>query len=186
MPPAEDLMSNHADSHTSSALEAGARPWIGVDVDGTACMYVNYRLQGGMFGPPIPAMWERIRRWLASGKYDVKLFTARASVDYPGRDAEFAQLRRICVEQCGRELEITATKDFAMVQLWDDRAISVEMNTGYRTSRSAALVNYADANDPLGHVEEGELMDRAEDALIKFELSLRPESLHPDKCTEWK
>lgn len=30
----------------------------------------------------------------------------------------------------GRELPVTATKDFAMIELWDDRAVQVRMNTG--------------------------------------------------------
>ena len=30
----------------------------------------------------------------------------------------------------GQELEVTHMKDYAMVELWDDRAVSVEKNTG--------------------------------------------------------
>lgn len=35
-----------------------------------------------------------------------------------------------CLEHIGTALRVTASKDFAMIQLWDDRAVAVEMNTG--------------------------------------------------------
>ena len=34
------------------------------------------------------------------------------------------------MKHIGQELEVTCTKDFGMIELWDDRAIRVEKNTG--------------------------------------------------------
>ena len=37
---------------------------------------------------------------------------------------------RWCEEHIGARLEVTATKDFEMIELWDDRCVQVIMNTG--------------------------------------------------------
>jgi hypothetical protein len=49
--------------------------WIGVDLDGTLAYYDHWR-GAEHIGEPIPAMLERVKRWLADGK-DVRIFTAR-------------------------------------------------------------------------------------------------------------
>lgn len=99
--------------------------WIGVDLDGTLAEY------GGWKGPdhigePVPAMAFRVRKWLADDR-DVRIFTARAAhVDF------LPVIEAWCERHFGKVLPITATKDFAMIELWDDRAIQVEANTGRR------------------------------------------------------
>src|SRR3990172_3027443 len=52
--------------------------WIGVDLDGTTAFYGAW--VGGGIGEPVPAMADRIRRWLAEG-YDVRIVTARVADD---------------------------------------------------------------------------------------------------------
>jgi hypothetical protein len=37
-----------------------------------------------------------------------------------------------CLEHLGRTLEVTAIKDYGMLQLWDDRCVQVIPNTGRR------------------------------------------------------
>jgi hypothetical protein len=108
--------------------------WIGVDFDGTLAEYHGWTGPYD-FGPPIPAMLIRVKDWLSQG-IEVRIFTARVgpadpslvAPDYP-RDV-VASLQAWCVEHIGVKLEITSTKDFAMWQLWDDRAVQVEKNTG--------------------------------------------------------
>lgn len=100
--------------------------WIGVDLDGTLAEYHGWN--GGAIGAPIPAMLARVKEWLAK-EQSVKIFTARACTN----DAEqIALIKAWCVQHVGQELEVTATKDFAMIELWDDRAIQIIPNTGKR------------------------------------------------------
>lgn len=109
------------------------RAWIAVDLDGTLAHYDHWRGPNHI-GAPIPEMVERVKRWLAQGK-DVRIFTARVWSDgTPERDSE-ARLARMtivawCREHLGQVLAITNVKDYGMVELFDDRAVRVEPNTG--------------------------------------------------------
>lgn len=103
--------------------------WIGVDLDGTLAKYDGW--QGiEHIGEPIVPMVERVKRWLAQG-HEVKVFTARVSLP-PGEEltACVGAIQEWCERHVGRELPITCKKDFGMIELWDDRAVQVEMNTG--------------------------------------------------------
>lgn len=115
--------------------------WIGVDLDGTLATYGVY--QGpDHIGEPVPAMLSRVKQWLAEGK-TVKIFTARVDggnaaillgnpegQKFQDVDAIKKTIREWCKRHVGTELEITNMKDYGMIELWDDRAIRVEMNTG--------------------------------------------------------
>lgn len=76
-------------------------------------------------------MVERVRNWLSLGIL-VKIMTARMAVD----TVEEAEAMEILIqtwlrEECGLPaLECTCAKDYAMIELWDDRAVRVERNTG--------------------------------------------------------
>jgi len=108
------------------------QPWIGVDLDGTLAYYDRW--QGvEHIGAPVPAMLKRVKRWLKDGKI-VKIFTARVS-DVDGETAR-KYITAWCKEHVGEVLEVTNVKDFAMLELWDDRAVQVEMNTGRALGRS--------------------------------------------------
>ncbi len=145
----------------SKAGNHGQRPWIGVDLDGTLCEYSTWKNMGVAIGRPVPAMVERVKRWLASGT-DVKIFTARACEDNWNAAQDIPAIKEMCVNLFGKELEITCKKDFAMAQLWDDRCVTVEHNTGYRTSRSSDMALHS--GDPLTPVEEIDLL-QDEDAI---------------------
>ena len=117
--------------------------WIGVDLDGTLAYYDQWR--GALhIGEPIPAMLERVRRWLDEGK-DVRIFTARvnregiaSAMASPEGAAAAARevtaveecIRQWCEKHVGRALPITCCKDYGMIELWDDRCIQVIPNTG--------------------------------------------------------
>lgn len=102
--------------------------WIGVDLDGTLAKYDHWR---GIehVGEPIPLMMDRVKKWIKAGT-TVKIFTARVSVP----DDMLEEVERPIHEWCEKHglprLEITCKKDFGMVELWDDRAVRVQMNTG--------------------------------------------------------
>jgi hypothetical protein len=102
--------------------------WIGVDLDGTLAHYADHS-NVDTIGAPIAPMVERVKRWLAKG-YTVKIFTARY---HEAEDKEFCtwKINTWLVNKAGLPpLEITSTKDFKMVQLWDDRCVQVQPNTG--------------------------------------------------------
>lgn len=104
--------------------------WIGVDLDGTLAHYDGWRGPEHI-GAPVPAMVERVKRWLAEGR-EVRIFTARVS-----ENQGLLHLLKVrqyiddwVLEHVGQRLAITNQKDFGMVELWDDRAVQVVMNTG--------------------------------------------------------
>jgi hypothetical protein len=107
--------------------------WIGVDLDGTLATYDGWK-GADHIGDPVPAMVERVKAWVAGGQ-EVRVFTARVSLDNPGvaPDAVRFVARAIedwCELHIGVRLPITNTKDYGMIELWDDRAVTVEPNTG--------------------------------------------------------
>lgn len=107
-----------------------ASGWIGVDLDGTLARYDGWK---GIehVGEPIPTMLTRVKKWLSDG-VEVRIFTARVSCSEDELPAVAAPILAWCREHLGRELTITCRKDFAMVELSDDRCVQVEPNTGVR------------------------------------------------------
>ncbi len=128
--------------------------WIGVDFDGTLAHYDGWK-GAAHCGEPIAPMVERVKRWLDAG-WEVRIFTARvfpfyrpilpreslmtrlADDDFDrvefNRAQEAAQaataIREWCEKHIGLQLPITCVKDYAMAELWDDRAVQVRANTG--------------------------------------------------------
>jgi hypothetical protein len=102
--------------------------WIGVDLDKTLAKYDEW-VSVDHVGAPIMPMVMRVRRWLADGK-KVKIMTARVSGHHGDLEKVKAPIEAFCMENFGEVLEITNVKDFGMIELWDDRSVSVEPNTG--------------------------------------------------------
>lgn len=105
--------------------------WIGVDLDGTLAHYDTWR---GVehIGMPIPEMVRRVKEWLADGT-DVRVFTARVGpMSDEGSTVEQARdaVEKWCKKHIGVVLPVTATKDYGMIELWDDRTVQVVPNTG--------------------------------------------------------
>lgn len=119
--------------------------WIGVDLDGTLAHYEGWKGPGEI-GEPIPEMVERVKRWLDDGK-KVKIFTARGTEPDPVAvlTARLA-IERWCLKHLGEKLEVTASKDLNMIELWDDRAVQVMHNEGVpvpgQTSRVDGLLGF--------------------------------------------
>jgi hypothetical protein len=118
------------------------RPWIGVDLDGTLARYETF-VSPTHIGEPIPLMVERVKAWLKAG-VQVKIMTARvyapsltdnvSELEFHKRNREARLARKAIEEWCalhiGYTLEVTCTKDYGMLELYDDRAVQVEKNTG--------------------------------------------------------
>jgi hypothetical protein len=103
--------------------------WIGVDLDGTLAYYDTWRGPTHI-GEPVPLMVERVKQWLWDGK-DVRIFTARANTLDP---LELTQVLTAIMDWClvhiGVPLVVTCEKDMHMIELWDDRCVQVQQNTG--------------------------------------------------------
>jgi len=111
------------------------QPWYAVDLDGTLAEYDHWRGVSHI-GKPIAPMADRVKRWIAEGR-NVRIFTARVSLGKRPtvqRKDEVAMAHRLihiwCRKHLGFVLEVTCEKDFAMIELWDDRAVRVKINKG--------------------------------------------------------
>lgn len=109
-------------------------PWIGVDLDGTLAHYDGWE-GADRIGDPVPLMQQRVLRWLAAG-IEVRIVTARHSVITEEGSQFFAAWEAWSKTHLGRVLTVTSCKDFGMIELWDDRAVAVEHNTGVALSKS--------------------------------------------------
>lgn len=106
-------------------------PWIGVDFDGTLAYQDDDKdYDPEQVGEPIKPMLDRVKAWVKSGK-KVKIFTARAD-DEVAVNAIKSWLKKHDPndEYDLSDLEVTNLKDCAMTELWDDKAVAVEKNTG--------------------------------------------------------
>jgi len=112
--------------------------WIGVDLDGTLAQYPQ---SINDIGKPIKKMVDRVKKWHEE-EITVKIVTARVSRNrvmsresniIPDKKFVEEQIKIIsewCEKYLGFVPEITDRKDFNMIQLWDDRAVTVNPETG--------------------------------------------------------
>lgn len=111
-------------------------PWIGVDLDGTLAHDTGWKGPEHI-GPPIPEMLARVRNWIVEGKR-VKIFTARACTPQ-----HIPPIREWLRAQGLPELEVTCTKDYSLLEMWDDRAVEIVTNTGRPANPLRRLVTMA-------------------------------------------
>lgn len=101
------------------------RGWIGVDLDGTLAQYDGW-VGPDHIGEPVAPMVSRVKAWLAQG-LEVRVMTARA---WRADQETISQIQDWTEKHIGHRLPVTCEKDYGMIELWDDRAISVAPNTG--------------------------------------------------------
>jgi hypothetical protein len=123
--------------------------WIGVDLDGTLAYYDVWHGPEHI-GEPIAYMVQRVRVWLEEGR-DVRIFTARVGHDNTAPRMLQAQISMMaimnwCLQNFGQILPVTCTKDFQMVELWDDRCVQLLPNTGLRQDAKAVSDFLRDKN----------------------------------------
>lgn len=123
--------------------------WVGFDFDGTLNVYS--RGQFPRVGPAIEPMCDLVRAYLAEG-VEVRIVTARAHHTGPNGSIGPGELETLlgpvtefCEREFGRALPITSSKDFEMCWLYDDRAVTVETNTG----RAFAFPHPDEKNKPV-------------------------------------
>jgi len=129
--------------------EEHVEPWVGVDLDATLAFYEGWI--PNHIGAPIPAMVDRVKEWLKQGK-KVKIMTARMAHDEDGQEAK--RIGDWTELHCGQRLEATCSKDYGMIEQWDDRAVRVMANTGMVSDGN-------DVEDPLMTYEPGDIGDFA-------------------------
>jgi hypothetical protein len=117
--------------------------WYGVDLDGTLARWCpnDQGMDPLKIGEPVPAMVRRVQRWLKEGR-TVRIVTARMAVfdsQYPTPRSSISNptawevelaIRNWTQKHIGTTLSATCCKDCWMVELWDDRAVEVEKDTG--------------------------------------------------------
>lgn len=120
--------------------------WIGVDFDGTLAFYERF---DGSIGLPVPVMAEKVKRFIDEG-IEVRIVTARAhawetapatvfvfpegTVMNPAKlelyERDVKPIEDWTELHLGKRLQVTCMKDYKMFVLYDDRAVSVQQNTG--------------------------------------------------------
>lgn len=130
-----------AEGISRSVRPRAGNGWIGVDFDGTLAEYHGW--EGELvLGPPVPAMVARVQRWLDAG-YEVRVVTARAFGEGGSIKPEVVEaLDAWTLKYVGRKLPITASKDFGMIELWDDRVVQVMQNLGEPVPGQLSRVEY--------------------------------------------
>jgi len=101
---------------------------IAVDLDGTLAHWSGWKGPENI-GHPIPAMRDRVKQWLRSGK-KVVILTARVSPLNEDPELSRKYVEQWLQKHFGAEIPVTHEKDPSMVELWDDRAKQVIKNTG--------------------------------------------------------
>jgi len=129
------------------SMKEHTKGWIAVDLDGTLAHYDCWR-GADHIGAPIHAMIARVKRWIAEGR-DVRIFTGRvapgayqaALLECPPSTSDLLEareaataIRKWCEEHIGCVLPVTCVKDLNMLEVWDDRAVQVQRNTGQPTA----------------------------------------------------
>jgi len=96
--------------------------WIGFDLDGTLAddQHENWPEPG----PPIPEMYERVKALIDLG-IEIRIVTARAE-----DPAQIPIVKEWLRKHGLGNLMVTNEKDMNMLELWDDRAVQVERNSG--------------------------------------------------------
>jgi hypothetical protein len=107
--------------------------WVGIDFDGTLAEYHGWK-GPDVLGKPIQPMVDIVKQFIKEGQ-QVKIMTARVSSNAPPGKEDYPSIARKaiedwCMEVFGYTLPVTAEKDYLMKELWDDRVILVEFNTG--------------------------------------------------------
>jgi hypothetical protein len=104
--------------------------WKGVDLDCTLAEYHGFSPHYEV-GGPIPRMVARVKQWLSEG-IEVRIVTARVGPLAYEQEKARELIEAWCEEHIGVRLPVTHEKDYQMWELWDDRVVQVERNTGRR------------------------------------------------------
>lgn len=122
---------------------------IAVDLDGTLAFHLSGKFNPKVIGKPITAMLKRVREWMDQGEI-VKIFTARAS-----NPKNIPPVKKWLKQHGLGKLQVTNLKTPDIKHIWDDRAVSVQENTGKVIKAARIEKDYGD----LEQLQEGDLLD---------------------------
>ncbi len=121
--------------------------WTAFDFDKTIATYDRWRGHTHC-GQPIWLMIDLMKAKIAAGQ-KLRILTARVSGDPQEAKEATVAIQNWLVEHGLPRLPITCIKDYDMIELYDDRAVQVEANTGkiigYSTRTWATPVHNAHA-----------------------------------------
>ena len=125
----------------------------GVDFDGTISgsdAIVNLDYYPEKTGTPIDLMVRRVKAWLDAG-IEVVIFTARVHPVHGEESVAKAEqaIKDFCMKTLGRELEITCLKDPRFDEIWDDKGVRVDKDTGL-ISNQRDIKDILDGGDSIG------------------------------------
>jgi hypothetical protein len=112
--------------------------WVGVDLDGTLAHVDDTKpFDPAVIGAPITPCVDAVKELIRMG-VEVRIVTARAAGEYtvdaggpPLMNLKAVQLiQDWCEKHIGKRLTVQFWKDYAMNELWDDRAVQMMKNTG--------------------------------------------------------
>ena len=110
---------------------------IAVDFDGTLVKWPmempsafdpDLKFDPSAVGETVEIMANRVKEWLKQG-HEVVIFTARV---YDPKQAEIAReaINKWCLDNIGEVLEVTCIKSHDIDVFYDDKAVTVEKDTG--------------------------------------------------------
>jgi hypothetical protein len=130
---------DHIDIRADQRLLGTKRASIAVDLDGTLAHKDPGPFDPNEIGAPIPAMMERVKKWIADGE-EVVIFTARAATK-----SNIPPVKAWLKEHGLGGLKVTCRKTYDIEEIYDDRAYRVERNTG--KIKKASITDSADLWD---------------------------------------
>lgn len=129
---------------------------IAVDLDGTLAEHSPGKFDRNVIGDPVPKMLARVKRWLKEGEA-VSIFTARAA-----DPKNIPPVRRWLKEHGLSGCDVTNEKTPDMERFYDDRAVSIQRDTGkiIKAARDTAkgIPSRKDYGD-LSKVQPGNVLD---------------------------
>lgn len=133
-----------------------------VDFDGTISSHKSIDLNDydpGKVGAPIERMIRRIKAWLAEG-IEVVILTARVHPCHGEENIQKSReaIRNFCIEHIGQELNITCEKSPKFDEIWDDKAVRVDVDEGTISNQLEVedIIDIGDEVDSIGsYLNEG-------------------------------
>ena len=100
------------------------------DLDGTLAIDTPNRNNDTEIGEPVIPMVELAKKLIAEGE-DVRIFSARAWQPVPDmRKLVYNAINQWCIQHIGQALRIMYYKDHDLERFYDDKAVSVQKDTG--------------------------------------------------------
>ncbi len=109
--------------------------WLGIDLDGTLAHFDKWE-DIYTIGKPLQIMKDLIMSLHNQG-IRIKIFTARVGEG----DVAIPPIKQWLKKNGLPDLEITNVKDMYCIEIWDDRAVQIEHNTGRLLGQSKLLEN---------------------------------------------